>query len=82
MALRIQQPVEIIQNNLQELVQLIQNGKLSPDEITIVIRGQVRNAAQIAANVQEFQKAIAEKDLEIPAAYRKFLKKQGGSSAG
>ena len=66
MALRIQQPVEIIQNNLQELVQLIQNGKLSPDEITIVIRGQVRNAAQIAANVQEFQKAIAEKDREFP----------------
>lgn len=73
MAIRIQQPVEIIRDNLQELVQLIQNGKLSSEEISVVLMGQVRNATQIAANVQEFQKAIAERNTEIPNAYRKFL---------
>ncbi len=38
-----------------------------------MLEGQVRNATQIAANVQEFQKAILEKNKEIPEAYRKFL---------
>jgi hypothetical protein len=33
----------------------------------------VRNAKQVAANVLEFQKAIAEKNKDIPEAYRSFL---------
>jgi PAS domain S-box-containing protein len=73
MAMRIKQPIEIIRDNLQELVKLIHEGKLTPEEISVVLVGQVRNATQIAANVQEFQKAIAEKNKEIPKAYRKFL---------
>ncbi|MDO8874337.1 MAG: response regulator [Methanoregula sp.] len=73
MALRIKQPVEIIRDNLQELVQLIDKGKLTSEEISVVLKGQVRNATQVAANVQEFQKAIAEKNTEIPKAFRKFL---------
>jgi len=34
---------------------------------------QVRNAAQIQTNVEEFQKSAVEKHQEIPEAYRKFL---------
>lgn len=73
MAMRIKQPVEIIRDNLKELVKLISEGKLTPEEISIVLVGQVRNATQVVANVQEFHKAIAEKNTEIPKAYRKFL---------
>lgn len=73
MAMRIKQPVEIIRDNLEDIAQLIRNGKLSQDEVAMLLDAQVRNAAQIAVNVQEFQKAILEKNNEIPEAYRKFL---------
>ena len=73
MAMRIKQPVGIVRDNLLDIAQLIRDGKLSPDEIAMLLDAQVRNAAQIASNVQEFQKAILEKNSEIPEAYRKFL---------
>jgi len=73
MAMRLKHPVEIIRDNIQEIADLINGGKLTKDEMVTMLEGQVRNASQIAANVQEFQKAIAEKNKEIPEAYRKFL---------
>jgi PAS domain S-box-containing protein len=72
MVLRIQQPVGIIRDNLEELIPLIRGGKLTPDEISIVLMGQVRNATQIAANMQEFQKAIDEKNGLIFRALKKM----------
>ncbi len=73
MAMRIKQPVEIIRDNLQDVAQLSRGGKITPEETAMLLDGQVRNATQIAANVQEFQKAIVEKNRAIPDAYRKFL---------
>ncbi|MDP2796061.1 MAG: PAS domain S-box protein, partial [Methanoregula sp.] len=73
MAMRIKQPVEIIRDNLQDVAQLSRGGKLTPEEIAMLLDGQVRNATQVATNVQEFQKAIVEKNRAIPEAYRKFL---------
>ncbi len=73
MAMRLKQPVEIIRDNIQEIVDLFREGKLTKEEIITMLGGQVRNATQVAINVQEFQKAIAEKNKEIPEAYRKFL---------
>ena len=73
MAMRVKQPVEIIRDNIQETANLIRDGKLTKEEMVTLLEGQVRNATQVAANVKEFQKMIAEKDKEIPEAYRKFL---------
>jgi PAS domain S-box-containing protein len=73
MAMRLKHPVEIIRDNIQEIADLINGGKLTKEEMVTMLEGQVRNATQIAANVQEFQKAITEKNKEIPEAYRKFL---------
>ena len=73
MGMRLKQPIEIVRDNLQETVNLINDGKLTKEEMVTMLEGQVRNATQIAVNVQEFQKAIAEKNKEIPEAYRKFL---------
>ena len=72
-AMRIKQPVEIVRDTLREVAQLCRDNKLSMDEIAIMLDGQVRNATQIAANVQEFQKAITDNTREIPEAYRKFF---------
>ena len=73
MAMRIRQPVGIIRDNLSDMAMLIRGGKLTPSEVAILLDTQIRNAAQVTDNVQEFQKAIVEKNKEIPEAYRKFL---------
>ncbi len=73
MAMRLKSPVEIIRDNLTDVAKLIRAGKLEPEEIALILDGQVRNADQVAHNVKEFQRAVAEKNKEIPQAYRKFL---------
>jgi PAS domain S-box-containing protein len=73
MAMRLKGPIEIIRDNLQDVAALVRNGKLELDDMAIVLDSQVRNASQIAQNIIEFQRAIAEKNKDIPEAYRKFL---------
>jgi PAS domain S-box-containing protein len=73
MAMRLKGPVEIIRDNLTDVAKLIRAGKLDPEEIALVLDGQVRNANQVASNVQEFQRAVTKENKEIPDAYRKFL---------
>ncbi|MCK9579302.1 MAG: PAS domain S-box protein [Methanoregula sp.] len=73
MAMRIRQPIGIIRDNLRDVTELIRAKKISPEETALLLDGQVRNASQVMANVQEFQKAILEKNRAIPEAYRKFL---------
>jgi PAS domain S-box-containing protein len=73
MAMRLKGPVEIIRDNLTDVAQLIRAGTLEPEEIALVLDGQIRNADQVSRNVQEFQRAVASKNKEIPDAYRKFL---------
>jgi PAS domain S-box-containing protein len=75
MAMRLKQPVEIIRDNLQDVVNLLRGGKITPAEMAMILDVQVRNATQIAVNAQEFQKSIVEKNRGIPEAYRKFLQK-------
>jgi PAS domain S-box-containing protein len=73
MAMRLKGPVEIIRDNLSDVVKLVREGKLDPGEIALVLDGQIRNANQVNQNMLEFQRAITEKNKEIPEAYRKFL---------
>jgi len=73
MAMRIRQPVGIVRDNLADIAKLIRDKKLTLDEIAMLLDAQIRNATQIGNNVEEFQKAILEKNREIPEAYRKFL---------
>src|SRR5208283_207189 len=73
MAMRLKGPVEVIRDNLSDVTKLTRERKLEPLEIALILDTQIRNADQIAQNVQDFQRAIAEKHQEIPEAYRKFL---------
>lgn len=73
MAMRLKGPVEIIRDNLTDVANLIRTGKLDPEEVGLVLDGQVRNANQVAENIREFQREIAQKNKNIPDAYRKFL---------
>ena len=67
--MRLKGPVEIIRDNLSDTAQLIRDGKLDCGEIAMVLDGQVRNAGQVASNVQEFQREISKKNRDIPEAY-------------
>jgi len=73
MTMRLKQPVGIISSTLLESAQMVKQGVLTTEEIVLVLEGQARNATQIAANIQEFQTAIVDRDRSIPEAYRKFL---------
>jgi PAS domain S-box-containing protein len=73
MVMRLRQPIEIVRENLQETIDLINEGKITKEEMITMLKGQVRNATQIAANIREFQQLIVEKNTDIPDAYRKFL---------
>jgi PAS domain S-box-containing protein len=73
MAMRLKNPLEILRDNLNDLAQMTRSGTLTFDEIAITLEGQVRSVGQVAVNVGEIQKAIAEKNEDIPEAYRKFL---------
>jgi PAS domain S-box-containing protein len=73
MTMRLRQPIGIVSNTLLESAQLMKDGTITHDETIMVLEAQARNAAQIEANIREFQKAIIEKNRSIPEAYRKFL---------
>jgi hypothetical protein len=73
MTLRLKQPVGIVSSTLRESAQMIRNGLLTTEEITVLLEGQARNTAKIAENIQEFQTAIIERSQSIPDSYRKFL---------
>jgi PAS domain S-box-containing protein len=73
MAMRLKGPVEIIRVNLTDIANLIRAGKLDPEEIALVLDSQARNADQVARNIREFQREVAQKNMDIPDAYRKFL---------
>lgn len=72
-AMRIKEPVGIISENLAGITALVREGTVTTGEIVILLETQARNAAQVAQNVQEFQKAVAARETAIPLAYRKFL---------
>jgi PAS domain S-box-containing protein len=73
MTMRLKQPVGIISNSLLESSQFLKEGMLTIEEIIVILEVQARNAAQIQANISEFQTAIVEKNRSIPEAYREFL---------
>jgi PAS domain S-box-containing protein len=73
MALRMNLPIGYIRDTLRDTSRLLKKGTLTTDELAIILDAQARNADQIALNLQEFQKAVADKNEQIPEAYRRFL---------
>jgi PAS domain S-box-containing protein len=75
MTLRLKQPVGIVSSTLRESAQMIRDGLLTTEEITVLLEGQARNTEKIAENIQEFQTAIVARSQAIPESYRKFLER-------
>lgn len=72
-AMRLQKPVGLIRENLDDLTSMVKAGTLTPEEISLFVAVQARNADQVLENLKTLNKAIVEGHDEIPKAYREFL---------
>jgi PAS domain S-box-containing protein len=73
--LRIRNPVELVRDNLQELKDELKGRDRNPAYIGTVLTIQQKNMDDILNNLQEIERAVAEKRTEIPDALREYLKR-------
>lgn len=74
--MRVREPLLIVQQNLADLAEKTQKGQGNGDEVRAGLLLEAARIRQIAGNLAEVERAIAEEREDIPAAYRKFLKGQ------
>jgi PAS domain S-box-containing protein len=73
--LRVRNPVELVRDNLQELQDVLKGSDITPGYIVTALAIQEKNMDGILNNLQEIERAVAEKRTEIPDALRKYLKR-------
>ncbi|MDD1715436.1 MAG: PAS domain S-box protein, partial [Methanolinea sp.] len=74
-AMRLKNPVEIIEDNLNDICALIRGQQIGIEDILSLLEIQARSAGRIVENLRELQSAIAEKSASVPDSYRAFLMK-------
>jgi PAS domain S-box-containing protein len=72
-AMRLKNPLTLIENNLESVVSDIDRGKVSIPDLTLQLRLQTKNLAQIRSNINELNRAIVDHSGGIPDASKKFL---------
>jgi PAS domain S-box-containing protein len=73
--LRIRNPVELVRDNLQEIRDELTGRDSPPGYIATALAIQQKNMDGILNNLQEIERAVAEKRTEIPDALRDYLKR-------
>jgi len=73
--LRIRNPIELVRDNLQELQDELKGRDTNPAYIATALAIQQKNMDGILNNLQELERAVAEKRTEIPDAFREYLKR-------
>jgi PAS domain S-box-containing protein len=73
--LRVRNPVELVRDNLKELQDALKGRDTNPGYIITALAIQVKNIDDILNNLQEIERAVAEKRTEIPDALREYLKR-------
>lgn len=74
--MRVREPLLIVQQNLADLAEKNPKYQGNGDEVRAGLLLEAARIRQIAGNLAEVEKAIAEEREDIPAAYREFLKGQ------
>ena len=72
-AMRLKNPLEVVEGNLGSVVSDIDRGDAVSPDITLQIRLQIKNIEQIRNNIIELNKVIVEHSGEISDASKKFL---------
>jgi PAS domain S-box-containing protein len=73
--LRVRNPVELVRDNLKELQDILKESTATPGYIVTMLAVQEKNMDGILNNLQEIERAVAEKRTEIPDAFRQYLKR-------
>lgn len=73
--LRIRNPVELVRDNLHEIGGDFAEGNAKPAVILTALAIQEKNMDDILKNLQDLERAVAEKRREIPDALREYMKR-------
>jgi hypothetical protein len=72
-AMRLKNPLALIESNLGSVVSDIDHGDVIIPDITLQLRLQIKNLEKIRSNINEFNKAIVDHSEGIPDASKTFL---------
>jgi PAS domain S-box-containing protein len=72
-AMRLKNPLAIIESNLGSVLSDIERGEVIIPDITLQLKIQIKNLEQIRSNINELNKAIVDHSGGIPDASKKFL---------
>jgi chromosome segregation ATPase len=72
-AMRLKNPLEVVEENLTIVVNDIEHGESEPGNVSLQIRIQIKNLEQIRKNIIELNKAIVDHSGELSDASKKFL---------
>jgi PAS domain S-box-containing protein len=73
--LRTRNPVELVRDNLREIREGLKDQQSTPDAVATALAVQERHMDDIVHNLQELERAVAEKRTEIPDALREYLQR-------
>jgi PAS domain S-box-containing protein len=74
-ALRIRNPIELVRDNLHDIGDDFAEQRADPTYILTALAIQEKNMDEILKNLQDLDRAIAEKRTEIPDALREYMKR-------
>jgi len=72
-AMRLKNPLEVVEENLAIIVNDIEHGESEPGTVSLQLRIQIKNLEQIRKNIIELNKAIVDHYGELSYASKKFL---------
>ncbi len=72
-AMRLKNPIEVVEENLSLVVDEIEKDQFERNDISLQLKVQIRNLAQIRQNIIELNRAIVDRSGDIPEPSRKFL---------
>ena len=73
--LRIRNPVELVRDNISEIRKELSGPGAIPAHSATALAIQQKNLSDILQNLQELERAIAERKTDIPNALRDYLKR-------
>jgi PAS domain S-box-containing protein len=73
--MRVREPLLIVQQDLADLAEKVSQAEGGGEEVRMGILLEAARLRQIAENLAEVERAIADEREDIPAAYREFLKR-------
>jgi hypothetical protein len=72
-AMRLKNPIEVVEENLAIVVMEIEEGESEPVSVSLPLKVQIKNLEQIRRNIIELNKVIVDRAGEMSDASKKFL---------